>query len=173
MALKEKDKNSAPEGGGQDGSGAKQGASTLSTILKRFTLFLIVTALMGTLCVAGWAALQFDGVSWSSSMTRDDGLARVIRGEPFVVNLADRRNKHYAQVDYALVLAPGVAPDRVRERIPFIQERVTPYFLGRTAAELATPEGFEQARRELSAAVELIYSKAEVERVVVSQLVVQ
>ena len=72
-----------------------------------------------------------------------------------------------------LVLAPGVAPDRVRERIPFIQERVTPYFLGRTAAELATPEGFEQARRELSAAVELIYSKAEVERVVVSQLVVQ
>ena len=164
-APKKKKKSAEPKakGGGAGG------------LFKKVTLFLIFVMLIGTLCVAGWAAINLSSVteSWGAGEVRSDGLSSVIRGEPFVVNLADRRSQHYAQIDYALVLAPGVKDARVRQRIPMIQERVTPYFLSRTASELATPEGFEQARRELAEAVRAIYSAAEVERIVVSQLVVQ
>ena len=153
----------------------KNSGSGLGGIIKKVTLFVIFVLLMGTLCVAAWAAINLTSVteSWGGGEVRSDGLSSVIRGEPFVVNLADRRSQHYAQIDYALVLAPGVKDSRVRQRIPMIQERVTPYFLSRTASELATPEGFEQARRQLAEAVRAIYSTAEVERIVVSQLVVQ
>ena len=170
-----KNDNSSGEKASQSDGTKQGGKAILSGVMKKLTLLIIVSALMGTLVVAGWAAVSLGDLSgsWGTGEVRSDGLSSVIRGEPFVVNLADRRAQHYAQVDYALVLAPGVRESRVRERIPFIQERVTPYFLSRTASELATPEGFEQARRELAKAVRVIYSDAEVERIVVSQLVVQ
>lgn len=142
------------------------------SFLKRVILLSVVLLLLGTLCVAAWAAINVSD-TWGSGELRSDGLPSVIRGEQFVVNLADRRAQHYARVDYALVLSPGVEPQSIRSRLPMIQEKVTPYFLSRTASELATPEGWEQARRTLNDAVRAIYSQAEVERIVVSELVVQ
>ena len=117
----------------------KKSGGGMGGIFKKVTLFVIFVLLMGTLCVAGWAAINLTSVteSWGGGEVRSDGLSSVIRGEPFVVNLADRRSQHYAQIDYALVLAPGVKDSRVRQRIPMIQERVTPYFLSRTASELS------------------------------------
>ena len=44
-------------------SGDKGKSSALSGILKKLTLFLIVGALMGTLVVAGWAAVSLGDLS--------------------------------------------------------------------------------------------------------------
>ena len=89
------EKNDKPSGKKEpQPDGTKQsGKAIFSGVLKKLTLLIIVSALMGTLVVAGWAAVSLGDLSgsWGTGEVRSDGLSSVIRGEPFVVNLADRQ----------------------------------------------------------------------------------
>ncbi len=175
MAEKTK-KDAKPKDKKKGGDKKPKDPGAAGAIARKLTLGMIILFALGSLALAGWGAADLGSSmaqSWGTGSVRSDGLPSVIRGDAFVVNLADRRSQHYARLDYALVLSPGTAEEDVRGRIPMIQEMVTPYFLSRSASQLATPEGFEQARREMNRVVRAVYAESEVERVVVSELVVQ
>lgn len=111
-----------------------------------------------------------EGEGESSPVSWKDGA--ILDGGSFVVNLADPGAPRYAKVSYAIVLAEGVDADVAEERLPIVKDRVMPFLMEKTAAELSTPEGFKLVRDRVTEDAQSAF-QGKALRGLVTELIVQ
>ena len=129
----------------------------------------VVTVLI--LAASGGAAYW-----WFVADRGDDEAAEVEDGvivevAPLTATLGVSR-PHHARVGIAVVLADGVAPEVVDERLPLLQDRLMQHLAESSADELRSEAGTRALRTDLSADAVEIWGGDVVRRVVLTELLI-
>jgi len=143
----------------------------LASAKKKGILMTLAVVLIGAVGLYFFGV--FDGPAAVASSPAQATEGAVLDAGNFVVNLSDSKKQRYAKVSFALVLAEDVDPELAMERLPLVKDGIMPKLMGMNSQELATPEGFELVREELSQQARAMYPPGEVIRAVVTELIVQ
>ena len=97
----------------------------------------------------------------------------VMNGGDFIVNLNDEDALRYAKVGFALLMSEQVDLEVAKTRLPLVKDGILPFLMSKQSKELATPEGFEEVREALTRKAQAVYPFGQVQRAVITQLIVQ
>jgi flagellar FliL protein len=100
----------------------------------------------------------------------------VLSLEPFIVNLADADEDRYVKCTLRLVVDTQAAAEHVKSKeiaITRVRDRILTLLSGKKYLEIATPEGKEALRAEISGAVGEVLENGKITAVYYSEFIVQ